>query len=742
MPDLPSILAGGNAILVLGDLGDTKSAESSLTILRHKALEALGLPEETHLDLGMVMKSLASEKSQLSTELITQHLARSVASNADIVRVIQAPWDRIYSVSGLNLDSVEFARLKHPVSKHSARFSIPEAAQHATLLIDESPVSASEYLTFIADGGADPEQKVWIHELRTRALTAPLIGVANASDHRLYSRLATRDLQGHANQEAVELPPCILYLATVRPEDEVFCRALRITLIHGTLSDLASQLPPGHMKLIDARKKLLQSRQWKEGGVGAKPVSALLRDVEEPRGWDFLRGFDPTWPDIHYQRPVRLRLAARVRSVLQLTENQRNTVVVQARTGAAKTTTLMTLAHDLIKQGRSVVWIDRSATQRTNQLLDEVGALDPDVVMVDDADMFGDAAPRFLRHLNQNGKRAIVASVRTTRVRSIGSIENSSRVEEESLTDNELRDLHDLLEGAGLLGSLQGVHPMATRMQMLEEKCQRDLLAALIEIVTGQKFEDRIVDEFNQLTKPERAIYQVLAVFVAHVAQARSMPKEELVQVLAPVEGYASSVIAIQSLLEKRILVEDGDSLRVRHVSIARALVERLEPGALANSIESLLRYYAGRAHGIRDSAHPLRRTMIALLSHTLLVALRIPLENSRAIYAAVQPLLSGDFHYWLQRGAFETELGDKDIARSYLKSARACPGGESDYKVSTEIGMLALRRAIERPGDPDALAEAIEAMKLMFAVARQQGSNSPHTFKVLAQEGLEAHPN
>lgn len=731
-----SLLAGGNAILLLGDLGATADGNSSLGVARLEALAALGFPDTTQMPLNTILQALYARTPEIADRIIASHLSRTVADRRDLVRIIQAPWERIYSVSGLNLTNIDFEGLNHPIVHQYAH--LPRAGSAgATLLVDEALGADREVRDFIADVGATSEQGIWRREMCAKTLTVPTVAVALESDAQLWDRLECRDMHSAGKPgDMPDLPPCILVVARIRPEDHVMSLTTGVVLVEATPHDLAGALSPGDMKLKEGHRLLARSRNAAKQGVGVHQVSALVKDLELPTSWDFLRGYDPSWADVVYKRPVRLSILKKLRAACSFESGQRNTVVVRTRAGAGKTTALMMFAHDLNKQGYNVAWLDRSATQRSQQLIEEVDDLDPDCVIMDDADIFGETTPKLLRILNKQGGRLVVASVRTTRDRMIGYIPNAKYVDESPLTDAELRSLHQVLSDAGLLGALQGIHPMATRLEHLSQLCQRDLLAALIEIVTGKRFEERIQEEFAQLSPLEREAYQTLAVFVANVGQARALKKEELLECVSEDGSFAKCLAAIESLLHQRLLVQDADGLRVRHRSIARALVDGLPKAEVARSLGRLLRHYAGRAHAILESSDPQRRTMVALLSHSLMVGMGLPVEDVRRLYSDVQGLLRNDFHYWLQRGAFETERGDEELARTYLKSARSCPGGMNDYKVITESGLLALRRARTAPLDAEAQKQAGNAINEMLGVTRQHGASSPHTFKILAEDG------
>src|SRR5207244_3011735 len=90
---------------------------------------------------------------------------------------------------------------------------------------------------------------------------------------------------------------------------------------------------------------------------------------------------------------------------------------------------------------------------------------------------------------------------------------------------------------------------------------------------------------------------------------------------------------------------------------------------------------------------------VIQLMSHERLLRL-LKAPEARAVYADVEaiPVVSNDYHYWLQRGSVEVEAGDLRLAENFLNQARSLvPSGE-DYRVETEYAYMLIRKAVGNP--------------------------------------------
>lgn len=713
--------------MILGDLSDAYPDLPSLEYLRRMALESLGIDPSNSIRLRDAIKALSSTDPSTAQKLIRKHLSNGLSDYRALVALIQAPWDRVYSIGGLALDPIRFEQLPQPVLRVSGCDPNPDEMTR-TLLVDNALIQDLDPVSFLLPASGT-QREIWGQELRTRTLRRPTIAIANTGHELLWQILESRDADSKSR--------CFVVLRHIRPEDQLAAINVAATLVQGSLDDLAKALPAGHMKLQAGRRALARKRKGAAVGVGVQLVATLVREHETAEDWSFLRGFDPTWDDVSSGRLLELPVLGHLRREVILDKGARNTVVLRGRAGAGKTAALMQLGYELTTHESIVVaWIDRAATQSMARLLDEVLEIEPDCVIVDDVDIFGDSAPDLLRRLNRHGDTLVVASVRTTREHTVGWAPGARYVDELPMSDADIDSLERLLDSAGLLGSLQGVQPRQTRLEKIRKVCERDLLAALIQIVTGQRFEERIRSEFSQLTETEQRAYLTLAVYVAQVNESKRISEEDLLQSALAGAPLGAMSRALDSLISKRLLMIDDSGVGVRHRAIADALVAGMSRERIAMVVGALLRYYAGRAHAITDASHPERRKMVALLSHSLMVRLGLPRESVRTIYASVKPLLDGDFHYWLQRGAYETEQGDQELARSYLESARSCPGGLNDYKVTTEWGILRLQRAQRSPGSLALALEARDALHELLRVAATHGASSPHTYKVLASEG------
>jgi KaiC/GvpD/RAD55 family RecA-like ATPase len=743
--DLKRAVSSGRTVVIIGDLwedsGENKGGRNGgLESLKRALLETAGVPEaitDPSIGLAEAHRAAARNIPGSTAAQLKKYLHLDQKSTAAYQRIILGPWERVYDLTGI--DSA--LALKEIRNSKGPRVRFTDATQEFEIEHDITQVihmcglvSAPENMDFAVPTGAGTSTRdLWFRQLSADLVSRPILVIANHAHPELWTFLRPR-----ANDKQIDITPGFYLSGVVSGADQLRAKNCELTAVSLDVSRTAETfLSPSTVEISDGYRALARIRGNSGANVGARLVSRLLRDSQEP-SWDFLRGHDPSWADVAAGRLVRLSRTRSMHNNLTLEAHKRNVVVMKGRAGSGKTALLMRLAYELEGKGYSLVWVDRSAGRGLASIISQIHELSPDAVFVDDLDIFGDTSGEFVRRLNRGGNTLVVASVRTTRIWSLEPIGNINLVDGDAqLTDNDLKSLVDKLTAAGLLGELTSFRPESSRIDRLRTLSQRDLLAALIQVVTGQPFEDRVMSEFNQLSSVAQDVYAFVCFGAARVYEMTHLPEADLLQMIASAPPYSALRAPIKVLVDSKLLLREAAGLRVRHRAIADTVVRFLPKSKVGEIVRSMLRFYAGRAANLRDQSHPDRRQMIHLLSHSHMRELNLDRSTVRSIYEDVQPLLSNDFHYWLQRGAYEVEHGDLDLADSYLESARGCEGGTRDYKVTTEWGFMRLRKAISSPTDQNVHVRAKAALQALEQVARREGRMSPHTFTIIVRQGV-----
>ncbi|WP_069875330.1 P-loop NTPase [Streptomyces malaysiensis] len=662
-------------------------------------------------------------------------------------RILQAPWRRIYDFTATDLftsvldhepraaetNTFINAKVRKPVAGNA---TVETVAMHG----DPSAVHSLDFSVPTDDDVAS--RALWFRRLKAELLCHPTVFMAaSPSSRALWQALALVQPQTEA-----ESFPRFVISGPGSAADRARMRQAGLTHIQVVPHEFAVQrLLPGLEILQQGKRRLADVQVGARRGSGIKLVSSLV-DSTPPGSVEFLKGQDPTWGDIKDGFAPKLSIIGRIRKCAQPGADGRHGIVlVEGRAGSGKTTALMQYAYELHQVGRTVAWIDREATDPLPNLKAQAHSMAAEAVFVDDVDIFGSLGASLLKELSNGGKALVVAAIRTTRTDELDVTFRPQLVSaDEPLKDEDLGCIVDVLHQHGLPGILKQQASRPQKIDKLRELCDRSLLAAMIQVVTGRRFEEKVASEYHELNPEQVAVYSTVCVFEsAIIFKKRGIEQEDLLQIVSGRSAPRASLQeAINRLVATRVLTRAADgTVRCRQRTIADTVVETVlkkYPDRLSSVIEFLMMFYAQYAAEIRDNDDPYRRIMIRLLNHSLMVSLRLTPARVRKVYDTVHELLCDNFHYWLQRGEYELERGDLGIAENHLETAQGCEGGATDHFVLTAWSAIRLRRSTVQPDDGSLRDRALEAIGVLEEVVRRHGGASPHSFSVIARRGAE----
>lgn len=699
--------------------------------------------------LGDVLRRSQRERGATCGAILTNALAAVSAKDTTTAKtLLSAPWARVYDFTGSNslllasgaLDQPAASKINFvnahqiPPSSYSSQMDL--VSMNGVVDVDDAPVTFVPPNEFALDMRGH-----WFKQLEADLLLYPVMIVADDASSSALS--AVLDIIDRA--DSGKEPEFPRFLVAPRGEDADEWRLAGLGIDHFRSEvgpAVRTLLAAGRESVSQGRKVLAQLRRDEKSGTGVQLVRKLVEQAG-PGTENFVRGHEPTWGDIKSKKS-----AARLHHVDMIIDKAKSgdaqpIVVVKGTAGSGKTAALMQYAIELFNQGKVVGWVDRSATRKMSEIETEAAELELDAVFVDAVEIFGQESFGVLRKLNRLGKVLVVASLRTTRIDLFPVNAHCDWVnQDDPLSDGDLKGLVKALKNNSALGQLAQIPslPPWLRTNKLREICDRNLLAAMVQVVTGEKLEERVRSEYNQLIGLDQVLYAVVSLFVYSYEES-SMRKDDLIQAVAK-KGHSmrDAVDSIRRLVDKNILIESNLRLRCRHRMVSDLLVSHLmsRPKRLAEAWEMLLYYYSAKAWNISDSGHPDRRNMVRFLSHSLPSKLGLPEEVTYNVYVEVRELLQHDYHYWLQRASYEIEKGNLGEAANYLHAAQGCAGGSSDFKVMTAFGTVVFRQAIESPADPKIGEQVLEMYDKLWAIARAKRGKSPHTYVTLIREGYE----
>lgn len=462
-------------------------------------------------------------------------------------------------------------------------------------------------------------------------------------------------------------------------------------------------------------------------------VTALL-NADEVGSREYLLGKSPNWGDITGGFAVRLSEQERILGYLKHEAPLGSIVLVTATAGAGKSTALMQCALDLQANRRNVAWIGPGINRPIKDLVDQVIDEGYDFVFVDDVDVFGAEASRFLGQLRggSTSKRVVVASVRTVRKHLVDTVHFARRI---AMGDLDGKDFESLIESIRRNSAVANMQLSDSDLHvLLKDHSRGQLIVGMIQATSGVPFSEKIASECAQLPLNALLIYGAVAL----VTLEREGMSIEQMQDAVDIDANESweSIMTLQS---SGLLFQPSHTglYEARHGVVAQEVRSYLrDQGYLAVVVKGTLRAFAAAAARTQDNSDARRRTLIRLLNHSYLISLDLPASAIRDIYNSVEDILKEDFHYWLQRGAFEVEMGEDVFAMHDLTSARTTAGGERHHNVLTEYAYLRLNLGKKNKG-PEATKLCLEAIEDLHTVIRTRGSASPHTYTVLARQGV-----
>jgi hypothetical protein len=112
-------------------------------------------------------------------------------------------------------------------------------------------------------------------------------------------------------------------------------------------------------------------------------------------------------------------------------------------------------------------------------------------------------------------------------------------------------------------------------------------------------------------------------------------------------------------------------------------------------------------------------------------------LGRAREIYETLEGVLAWDYHYWLQRGSMEVEIGNVRGAENFLGQSKGL--APDDYLVQTEWAYMLLKRAAQEAeaGVAGSRDRADEAFTELHDAISRRGRYDSYPYHVLGSQGL-----
>lgn len=648
-----------------------------------------------------------------------------------------APWRRIFTV---NVDDLENAaarafdlpRRPAPISaltEHAVHPGTDLQVVHLNGMVSEYPAvtfSAIDYARRAV--GPDPWYDILVAELAD----SPVVFVGTKLDEQgFWSAIQLRSI--HGGQRPEQRPGSYLVTPELASPRQRLLEELNVQLIQMNAEQFAEEWLASSAFYAEQGHQALSRRQPSAGSWDPN----LLREVGELRRQrygdlaTYLLGRAPTWHDVTEGFAVERDFEAEIALDRPLT-------ILVGTAGCGRSTTLMRLALAAQASGATVRWLDDETTMSLSAMRRQVRGTDVEILFVDDLQRFGEAAGSFIIDICRDNPqlRLVCASTSTAfeRLNLADTLTSSDlpyqRIDVPHLVDSDIDRLLDALTDANRLGRLRNLSRTDQR-RAFRERAGRQLLVAMIEATSGERFEDRVDRECQELASDAQAVYAICALATA---RGHFLLREELL--LAAQDLCSSPLSILRQLRNQHLLVEVDRKIRVRHRVIAGRVQRYFRLNGMLR--EPLIGLLWALATKVTPGTHRRSREMrllIEYMNHSTLAELTDSVETPRLAYDRLEDALEDNFHYWLQRGSCELDHGSLQLADNYLNQAYAMQD-EDDY-VRTAWAHKELRWAAENASDSGAAERAQFAIEELEDSIRRRGARDTYPYHVLGSQGL-----
>jgi hypothetical protein len=649
------------------------------------------------------------------------------------------PWYRIYTLNMDDMDEVvqgayNISRRIQSISAFSE--SIPEPSSDLLSIHLNGKVSEYPNVTFSPRqyGERTARQEPWYSHVVADILSHPVLFVGTVLDEPLlWQHIELR--RSRIPQQRELRPGSYLVTPEIPAARRMMLDDFNIKLIEMTQEEFVEQI----LDTMEAEKQqgfmsIARRQAPSAGGTFLFNVADLRTQSDDGSG-EFLLGREPNWADIVSGRAVKREFENRVKE--EVDSSGQKIAILTGTAGSGKSSTLMRLALAYHAEGKQVGWLDSDVDLPLWRVREVVRRSSYNLIFIDDADTFGHSLGTLLVDLaTDNPDLVIYVTLRNTRFDRL-QVEDYLRNQNHylhvvpHLEDSDIELLVDALEKAHRLGHLRGLSRQQ-RIEAFQRQAGRQLLVAMIQATSNDRFEEKIDSECEDLTEELRLVYAVVAL----ATSLRSfLTRDEIL--LACGDTTNETLNYIYRLVNQKLLIElEPLQYRLRHRVVSDRVVEYFKlQGQMRDPLTGVLWAMATKAHQGLTLKSREQRLLSQLMNHEFMISITSDRETPRIAYSSVENMLSWNYHFYLQRGSYEVQNGDIDLAKNFLEQAKSM--ASSDYMVQTEWAYMTLKRAAMNPTSAEAQTQAEEALLELEDAIDKRGRVDYYPYHVVGSQGL-----
>lgn len=648
---------------------------------------------------------------------------------------LRMPWRRAYT---LNIDNLEAAAQR--------RYELPRGIQPVSALARSVPLDTTQDLLYVhLNGTLDDVPDVTFSEpqygsrhgvssplyekLAADLVSYPVVFVGTELRESLFWQYVAMRSERGARGTSEMRPRSYLVTPTLPHDREAMLSAYNIEWVRATSDEFADEV----LTRLNAEAQqghLARRITTSPPGAVVLPTVADVASLPPVPGSEYLMGARPEWADITEGRAAERTFEAGIDMA-----DLKGCLVVTGTAGAGTSTVLKRLALRAAAASRDTRWVDANHGFGARDLARHLRGVDePLVLVVDDADTFGPPLKELVDDvLDLRPDDLLVVGMRASRVDHIlpGWRADGDRRHEVNvplLEDADINALLEVLTRNNRLGALLRLSH-EQRVSVVRGECGRELLIAMIEATSGERFSVKVAQEYADLDGPQQMLYGIAAL----ASELRfGLTRDELLVASGDIGN--ATLYALDRLVARKLLVARPEGYAVRHRRIAELVVAGMRRSA------TLYAPYAGLLWSIAIRVEPRRRNtretklLTALLNHERVLR-NFAVDDGRQLYESVEEPLAQDYHFWLQRGSLEVERGSLPAARNYLQSAFA--GGDHDFRLHTEWAYYLIKSARSDPKAADASARVREAEAVLLKQIERRGDQDSYAYHVYGSQML-----
>ncbi|MHB8399575.1 MAG: P-loop NTPase, partial [Candidatus Limnocylindrales bacterium] len=584
-----------------------------------------GAPFEPGTTLQDVFQEALLRRRRELKQLLEAELTIDVSSVEDWQRfVFSLPWYKVYT---LNVDDMEaalarkfeFSRRIKTISAADPTGGLADSLQpsldviHLNGTIADVPDRVTFSQTQYAERSvqADP----WYSRLAAEMATQPFVFIGTRLDEApLWQHIEMRRFRGLRHLRREYRPRSYLVTPHLNRARQALLDEFHVLWVpmeaHQFARDVLSQLEPGISQGHDFVARVA-AFGWPTKLI---QVGELASTPQKPT--EFLGGVEPEWSDLQSGRAIPREgddgLLSMAREHLGARAGRR-LAVITGTAGSGKSVGIRRAALALTADGYGVGWVGRDAPLTPRDIrrgMQEDSA--PDVLCIDDADDYGsELAPIVLDVVSASRAPLVIVALRPTRIAQVlpQSRLPDVRIEEFTvplLGDGDIDALLDVLTRENRLGILRGMGRKEQR-SVFESKADRQLLVAMIEATSGERFEAKIFREYDELDPESQFVYACVA---TASTLGVSLSRQDLL--VAAGDRSNEALERLSTLVRGHVLLAAShgvDLVRARHRAIADRLRQELQRRrALGEPMIALGRIAGSKVRpGMRSSDAPWR---------------------------------------------------------------------------------------------------------------------------------------